>query len=31
VKDATSFEATLQSLAEISRVSVDRERVINGA
>jgi flagellum-specific ATP synthase/type III secretion protein N (ATPase) len=31
VKDATSFEATLQSLTDISRVSVDRERVMNGA
>ena len=31
VKDATTFEATLQSLTNISRVSVDRERLINGA
>ena len=31
VKDATTFEATLQSLTDISRVSVDRERLINGA
>jgi flagellar protein export ATPase FliI len=31
VKDATTFETTLQSLTDISRVSVDREGVINGA
>ena len=31
VKDATPFEASLQSLTDISLVSVDRERLINGA
>jgi flagellum-specific ATP synthase/type III secretion protein N (ATPase) len=31
LKDATSFEATLESLTDISRVSADRERVLNGA
>jgi FliI/YscN family ATPase len=31
VKEASIFDTTLQSLADISRVSVDRERVLNGA
>jgi FliI/YscN family ATPase len=31
LKDATTFDATLQSLTEIRQVSVDRERPMNGA
>jgi FliI/YscN family ATPase len=31
VKEASSFETTLQSLTDISRVSMDRERILNGA